>query len=185
MADSDDELDVLLAHGRLSAPDRDRVFERVLSTVPRRRRRWLAGASALAAAAFVLVAMFVGRDGFRPRGEAAPVLEIACRAEPGERCPAGEMLLFRASGVSRAAWLAAYAEPVGGGERIWYFPTANGWAPSLDAGAKPQVLPEGVRLGAAGKYDVKLFLFAAPPTRPMVLGETPLAASTQRLEVTP
>jgi hypothetical protein len=183
----DDELDVLLAHGRLSAPDRDRMFDRIMATQPKRRWRGFAVAvgSLLAAAAMVLM-IFTRSSSFRARGASGNVLEIACRAVPGQKCPQGEVLLFRVSGVAQKAWLAAYAEPLGSGERVWYFPTAQGFAPSIEAKAAPDVLPQGARLGPEqppGRYQVKLLLFSTPPTRN--LDGTPLAVETRPLEVTP
>jgi hypothetical protein len=180
----DDELDVLLAHGRLSAPDRDRMFDRVMAAQPKRSWRGFAVAGALAAAIALMI--FMRDDGFRARGAPGNVLEIACRAVPGKKCPEGEVLLFRVSGVAQKAWLAAYAEPLGSSERVWYFPTAAGFAPSIEAKAAPNVLPQGARLGPEqppGKYQVKLLLFSAPPTRN--LDGTPLAIETRPLEVTP
>jgi hypothetical protein len=189
MADDDDELDLLLARGRLSSPQRDRMFEQIVAGMPAPRRNWRRLAPMMMAAAgfAIIVGLFAGRDGFRARGTGGAVLEIGCRSAAGERCPSGEVLLFRVSGVDRPAWLAAYAEPSGGGERVWYFPTAAGASPAIDAGAAPRVLPEGARLGPEqppGRYRVKLLLFASPPTRAMVLGDTPLASGARTLEVT-
>jgi hypothetical protein len=191
MAESDDELDALLARGKLSGPERDRMFERLAAGAAPPRRRWWRLAvplGGLATAAVVLLVLFVGRDGFRERGERGALLEVGCRDGARDRCPAGELLLFRVGGVDRPAWLAAYAEPVAGGERVWYFPTADGAAPAIEARAAPQVLAQGVRLGATqppGRYNVKLVLLPSPPTRATALTAKPLSATVQALEVTP
>jgi hypothetical protein len=191
MAETDDELDALLARGRLSAPEKERMLERLLAGAAPPRRRWRAlfpiAGLATAAAAVTLV-LLAGRDGFRARGEGGGVLEVGCRTGARDRCPSGELLLFRVSGVDRPAWLAAWAEPASGGERVWYFPTANAAAPRIEPRSSPQVLSQGVRLGPSqppGRYQVKLLLLPAPPTRESVATAQSLSASAQSLEVTP
>jgi hypothetical protein len=71
------------------------------------------------------------------------------------------MLLFRVGGAAAGGFLAAWAVPEDGGERIWYFPTLDGEAPSVAPRAETQTLGRGVRLGTEqppGRYHVHLLL---------------------------
>jgi hypothetical protein len=155
---NDDQLDSLLARGVLSGPQRDRVLERVLREV----------------------------EG-PARGESAPeaVVDVECTAGTLRACPHGAHLLFHSS---KAGYLAAYADPVGGGERIVYF-SAEGDAPFVGAPSAPDrpadrvvvVGPEHQR----GDYDVHVVL----GSRPLSIAEahdvrTPVVIASQILRLT-
>ncbi len=193
MTHDDDELDRLLARGRLGGPARDRILAGALArAAPRRRwpRRILWLAPALAAAAVLLLWLRPRDGGFRVRGGGGPSLEVACSDGRAGACPRGGTLVFRVDGAREGGYLAAWATPAAGGERIWYFPAADGSAPAVAAQAGAQVVPLGARLGPSqppGDYQVHLLLARRPLARAEVDGAArdALAASVQRLTVTP
>jgi hypothetical protein len=123
------------------------------------------------------------------RSPAAGVLSIGCAgAEPGV-CRLGETLMFSVNGSSIAGYLGAYAEPVGGGTaaRIWYFPSADGGAPRVEATSGTAVLARGVRLDpphVPGQYQVTVWISEAPPERAPP-GPLALARASLRLEIVP
>jgi hypothetical protein len=205
MAHTDQELDRLLARGRLGGPGRDRVLEGVLQQQARAERRtrarflaWGTGVMALAAAASGVVVVVAPRarpvdDGIRPKsavsGVAAPAwLDLACSGGTLEACPRGATLLFGVAGAARAGFLAAYAEPEAGSgarERIWYF-SAESETPAVAAsGDGVGLAPRGIRVGpehAPGGYVVHVFLCAQPLGREALLrGDNP--AILDRLSV--
>ncbi|HEX7499961.1 MAG TPA: hypothetical protein VF524_06600 [Polyangia bacterium] len=51
-----------------------------------------------------------------------------------DACPTGSLLVVRAAGVR--GFVSAWAEPVGGGERIWYF-SAETQSPRVDPALSP------------------------------------------------
>src|SRR5262249_22493855 len=106
-------------------------------------------------------------------------------------CAAGERLLFLSEGSAAPSYLAAYAEPVDGGERIWYFPSRDGHSPELEAHAPPTLFREAVLVGnehRPGHYRVTVVLSNRPLSRDEVLA-TPdsdrLATQILPLEVLP
>lgn len=130
----DNEIDLLLAAGRLTDAQRDQAFQRVMQTVSAetrsplskpsffRRLRWaLLGSASLA----VLALMFMQPQpsGLRAKGSGGgaslPFLSVECEAASLSGCPIGSRLLFRSA--LQAGLVAAYAEPADGQERIWYF----------------------------------------------------------------
>ncbi len=147
-----------------------------------------------AAAAVVLLVPRPESDGLRPKGRAAAALEVACVGGTLAACPRGATLVFSvALDPGHAGYLAAWAEPRAGGERIWYFsaetetPHVSGEA--ADTGDGVAVLKRGIRLGpehAPGTYDVRLVVTAEPATRAALLGAgapAPLGAAEFPLEV--
>src|SRR5262245_10753184 len=149
MKPSDRDIDTLLARGRLGGPGRDAVLEHVLAkTAPRRRPAVLVWGSALLATAAVgaVVAMVALPERLRPKGAGpAPArLDLACAGGSLAACPTGATLVFGVATGSGPEYLAAFAEPTAGGERIWYFSaeTVSG-APS---GAVAPA-PKGIRVG--------------------------------------
>ena len=194
----DSDLDRLLAAGRLSGPGRDRVLSNVLRAVAppaprpwwRRRLFWWAPASALAVCLPLLFGLPVPptpdaspKPGLRAKGGGvvAPTrLELGCSGGLLERCPRGSTLLFRVTGeLAEPAFLSAFAEPAGGGERIWYF-SAEEEAPSVRiagaAGDDPAALSRGVRVGGehgGGRYRVRLVLARRSLTRAETLEARP------------
>src|SRR5262249_49600660 len=133
---NDDELDRLLARGRLGGPRHERVLGKILAE-RRWRRRMLWAAPALAMAAALVLILRPPDGGFRARGGGeGPVIQVTCKDGQLEACPKGGTLVFRVDGATAGNYLIAWAEPVGGGSKIWYF-AAN--APKLTAPS--QVVP--------------------------------------------
>lgn len=192
MARDDDEIDRLLARGRSSGPERERILERALTaSAPRRRgfRRWLL--FALPATAIAALFVLWPRSAFTPKGEpAAPFLDVSCDADH-TACRLGSTLLFHVGGVAAPAALIAWAEPANGGERIWYFPSGDGAAVSVPASPAIQTLGRGVRIGPEhmpGKYVVHLVLARRPLSRADALAPPAndvLATSQVTIEVAP
>ena len=189
--------DFLLSQGNLSGEQREQVLARVLETVgaeapARRWRRWWAAAPA--AVALAAVALWVGPrlgdGGLRARGVATPILRVDC--EPGGlgACQLGGTLLFAVEGAPRSARIAAWAEPVGGGERVWYF-SGEGESPAVSDQTPDRILRRGIRLGPEhrpGAYRLTVLLTAAPMPRSALLessGEGALAVRRETLTVVP
>jgi hypothetical protein len=181
MKTADQELQRLLARGRLGGPGRERVLARVLQSAARPpARRWRVWIATLAlatsgTAALVLMRRTPAGDEFTAKEGAkgkTGVLDLACVGGSSAACAVGSTLVFSAIGSSGPGYLAAYAEPAAGGERIWYF-SADGESPAIPvstSGTRPA--PRGVRLGpehAAGRYLVHVFLTEAPLARRALL----------------
>jgi hypothetical protein len=180
----DDSLHSLLARGRLSGAQRDRILERVLDehAPPRRAfRRWVVAASVAlpAAAAMALVLALRGPAGDDaevgapvPKGaHAGAVFEARCSDRAPGQCRSGDRLIFSVDGADAGGSLAGYAE-CGAHERIWYFPTMDGAAPRIPARAGVQVVEQVVRIGkehGTGPCKVHLFLLEAPGDRASLL----------------
>jgi hypothetical protein len=187
---SEDELDHLLAAGRLGGPARERILTNVLAARGEVRGatkwRWasfsFAALTAVAALSAFVLWPKAGDEarGFRAKGTATsalPAVEIACVAASGTSgarapslaaCPVGASLLFGAAGLSRRAYVEAYAEPKNGGERIWYF-SAEKETPLAGApGGETQPARRGIRVGREhrpGAYLVHTFLTERPVGR--------------------
>jgi len=105
-------------------------------------------------------------------------VEVACLGAQLAACPRGATLLFAARTGAPAGYLAAWAEPATGGQRIWYF-SADEETPRVDAaiaGTRP--LSRGVRIGpehAPGRYRVHVVLSAQPLSKAALTGATPPA----------
>jgi hypothetical protein len=174
----DEDLQRLLSRGRLGGPARERVLERVLDQVapPRRRRRaWLIPLG-LALGSGVALLVLVARPrpdeggwGVKggPAGNAV-TLEARCP----DACRPGATLMFSAFGAPGPGFLGAYAQPAGGGERIWYF-SAESEAPAVPASAQAtQPAGRGIVIGPEhrpGPYQVHLFLCSAPLPQAVLL----------------
>jgi hypothetical protein len=174
---SDRRIDALLAKGGLSGPESDRVLEEVLARRARRplwRRLWaqlVAGLTLATGTALILlggsltstrIGTFVARGG----GEApAADLEVTCVGGSLGACPRDASLMFAVSGKTPTGFLAAWAEPVGGGERIWYF-SADGETPQVESGESgTRAFTRGVRVGPehiTGSYRVHLVVSSRP-----------------------
>jgi hypothetical protein len=194
---SDEEIDTLLSEGRLSGPTKDRVFEGALRDAgigdggaPRARASWrtrLAVTTGLTLATGVAAMILVPRisrqdDAFRVKGAAAALeLDVACVGAAGAgslgACPQGATLVFSIRGDRPlGGYLAGYADPGSGGERIWYF-SADGDTPALPASVRDATLPfsKAIRIGpehAPGEYRVSLFVTRAPLTKTALLSGT-------------
>jgi hypothetical protein len=202
-ARSDDDLDNLLAQGKLSGAVRDRIFEQVAESAGARRRfapAWAGragvGLGALAAAAAIALVVIprdhTAPDALRAKGPTVPAvtLEASCRGGSLAACPVGATLLFAAEGTAQG-FLAAYAQQRPDGERIWYF-SADGESPELRPSGGLQPASRAVRIGAEhapGPYVLHLFLTRAPLSRAALLaGPSPadvLASREISLTVTP
>jgi hypothetical protein len=176
-----DDLDRLLARGRLSGPQRERILDRVLEATARPGRLRLkhvivAAPLVAAAAALVLVSRQDEAPSFSPKGDKSSTIETTCSGGLLSACPIGSKLVFRFDGVSEPAYVQAYAtpSPPNAGDRIWYFPTSAVPAPQLTAHAESEVLQKGVLIGpehSAGGYRITLVLSARPLTRDELLQE--------------
>jgi hypothetical protein len=165
----DDELDALLSQGRLSGPRRDRILAGALAQAGVRRPRWRRAGVWMAslAAAATAVLLFARPASFRARGGSGAVLELASLDGDLASCRAGARLIFRAASAE-PGFLSAWAEPLSGGSRVWYFPGSDGSSPRVDAGAEMHTLPAGVSLGPEqppGRYRVHLLLSRRALTR--------------------
>ncbi len=96
--------------------------------------------------------------------------------------------MVRVAGVR--GYVSAWAEPAGGGERIWYF-SADTSSPLVDAvSTSPAVATRAVKLGpehAAGAYVVEVRVTAKPIARDELLRlpeDAALAKGRARLTVT-
>jgi hypothetical protein len=192
-----DDLDQLLARGRLSGPQRDRVLDKVLvkTALPRRLRFKhvvLAAPLVGAAAALILLPKAFSTAGegpeFSGKGSGGSRIEATCSGGPLSACPAGSTLVFRFDGVSRAAYVHAYATPLppSAGERVWYFPTKGMAPPQLSGTAPSEVLRKVVIVGpehAASAYEITVVQSAEPLTREQVLMLRPGDGPTGHSEV--
>ncbi|HEX6275180.1 MAG TPA: hypothetical protein VFZ53_19205 [Polyangiaceae bacterium] len=176
----DDSLHALLAGGRLSGPQRDRILERVLDTHarPRAGRRVLFTTLAAALPVAALIALAVrpapapretaSADWLVPKGEpGAALVEAHCPGRPTGECRRGDRLIFQIDGAARGGHFAAYAD-CAGRERIWYFPTETGELPSVPIGAVHFVVPQAARVGdehGDGRCTLHLFLLEKPAER--------------------
>lgn len=198
---TDDELDFLLARGRMSGATRERVLLAVTeATRPSRPLRWiaragLAGAS-LALAAAVLLRLGAGpqHEAFRAKGEGltSTAVDVLCVESGTATCRVGETLVFRLDEQASAGYLAAYATTDReGGEPIWYFPEADGSTPEILPRAGAQVVPRGIRLGPehrSGRYVVRVIVARRPLTRAAALdvgNADVLLRSSRVIEVVP
>jgi hypothetical protein len=181
---SDEEVDALLARGKVAGPARDAIWGRVLAGMPRQaasRRAWIGRAAvalgALAgAAALVTLVVPAGLDPFRAKGGGpAPVaLDLACEGGTLAACPVGATLLFAVSGEADG-FLGAFAEPRRGGERVWYF-SADGETPRVRTAGGTTASRRAIRIGgehAPGDYVVRILLSRAPLGRAAQLAGVP------------
>jgi len=192
---------LLLSQGNLSGQQREEVLARVLDEVAaasrpaRRWRLWWAVAPVAAAAVVLLIWVRPASrdDQLRSRGNAPlPMVRVEC--EPGglTACRQGGTLLFAVEGAPASARLAAFAEPVSGGERIWYF-SGDGESPPIGDRTPDSILRRGIRLGGEhrpGEYRLTVLITAAPVPRAALLelagdGRGALAVRRSVLTVVP
>jgi hypothetical protein len=128
----------------------------------------IAGAALVVAIPLV---MRVAPHDMRDKGtetSVAAIVSLECTRGPQDFCSREGMLLFRVESVRERAYLAAYAEPVEGGERTWLFPSGPDLSePVLEPGADPEILRKGVKLESLseGRYDVCVVLGPRPVSR--------------------
>lgn len=173
MSEDDDELDRLLAFGRTSGPEQDRMVERLLPNPVTR----LPVSRTLALAASILL-LTIGTLVFRNTDEGAltargrewgePLLEASCDG----RCVPGQRLLFAVSFLRKPAYLAAYGLAADG-KRVWYFPGADGQLPELRAMEGKQVVEKAITIETAdvGRLEVHLLLLSRPLSRDQLPGD--------------
>jgi hypothetical protein len=184
-----EELDALLDRGGLGAYRRDSILETVLEHVEcerpaRSRWRWsVAGLGAVAAAAAMLFMVVprhtsnsIAGSAFRAKGPvatpraAAPSVTIECLAGTPAGCPSGSLLVVRVVGVR--GYLSAWAELVGGGERVWYFSAENS-SPMIDGiAANAAATSRAVKIGPEHKtetYIVEIRVTDQPMARSELL----------------
>jgi len=175
-----DELDRILARGRLSAPRRERIFEQVERAVRptgsflRSRYVLVAGPLALAAAVALMFKPWLGPPGgYSSKGKRTSSIETDCSGGELSACPRGSKLVFRVDGITTPVFFQAYAEPKGAdGERVWYFPISGAPAPRIEPGVEPRTLEKGIVVGpehVSGAYRVHVVLSTLPLSRPDVL----------------
>lgn len=176
-APSDDDLDMMLAGGRLGGPAKERIGDVLGDRVTPQRapfftraRNLLMAGMVLAAGAAALVVLLprTGVDGFGAKGTGAegPALEISCVGGSLAACPVGARLLFAVEGAD-SGFLAAWADPVAGGERVWYF-SRDSQSPALAPIAGTQISPKAILLGpehAPGEYRVHVLVTGEPLSR--------------------
>jgi hypothetical protein len=177
------DLDSLLGRGSIGAARRDAILQTVLARVKaetpaRARGRWsFAGLGIVAATTAVLIFLgprFSSSDlsPFRAKGTALtmPSVHIECLGATLGACPSGSLLVVRVAGVR--GFVSAWAEPVSGGERIWYF-SAETLSPLVDAvSAIPPATTRAVKLGhehAVGTYVVDIRVTDRPIGRDSLL----------------
>jgi hypothetical protein len=181
LRDDDESLRFLLSGGRLSDDMHDVIRAKVVAGRPAGSRgwRWFIGATLVAgAAAAVLALVPVVRRTSAPEdwlaakgGGSGSSLTARCLTQSEGRCLRGDRLVFEADTNDEARLLAAYVDgPTG--ERIWYFPAADGHLASFPARRGPALAGEIARIGSdwpAGRYDLHLFLLSRPADRGSVL----------------
>jgi hypothetical protein len=187
---NDSELDALLARGGLSGPTRERVLANVLDQVqPVRSTRWAKTAALVLLPAAAALALFVGAGrwastlshahgesgGFEARGTASDVVRVdaACTGGPMLACPRGSRLVFHVQAGARTGYLAAYADPVGRGERVWYF-SAEGESPRVQSGALERAILIGPE-HTADRYVIHALVSKRPLTRDEAVQAKPAA----------
>jgi hypothetical protein len=176
----DAELDALLARGRLSGPTRERVLANVLDQVqPPRSRHWAKTAAFVLLPAAAALALFVGvgrwgstlsgahgeGGGFEAKGTASDVVHVdaACTGGPMLACPRGSRLVFHVQAGARPGYLAAYADPAAGGERVWYI-SAEGESPLVQSGTLERAILIGPE-HAADRYVIHALVSGRPLAR--------------------
>jgi hypothetical protein len=194
-----DPLDQLLGRGRLSGRTREDILDGALRDAgvvppPLYKRRiflWGSPAVACAAAVALVVGLRAPTDDMRTKGQGRrAVISVECGGVDVARCDRTDKILFRVEGVTKAAYLVAYAQREGTGERVWFFPVADGTEPIVAAGDAPQVLREGVSAASlpSGRYEVQALLAARPLSRNEIASASDkdvIARRSTRLEVSP
>lgn len=186
---SDDEVRFLLSGGRLSGKDHDRILGRVLDRSGGGVRPWrlTAAIGLLTSAALALLVLVPWRahpagheQWLAAKGEPGPILRARCPARVEGTCRRGDRLVFETDGTTEGGLLAAYAEGPSG-ERIWYFPAADGHLATVPAHEGYGVAREIAEIGnehSVGRYRLHLFLLAKPVDRASLLrGKTSVRAS--------
>ncbi len=119
---------------------------------------------------------------------AGPTLEIVCATGDRARCPGGQKLFVLVEDApSGSGFLQAWAEPLGGGQRVWYFVGDSALAVAGQPGR--ETLTRAVQLGPEqppGAYRIHLVLSRRrlAQTEALEGRQEVLATATLPLEVT-
>ena len=113
----------------------------------------------------------------RPKGARAPtviplVAELTCAGAHRAACPAGSRLSIAVTGGREGGYLGAFAEPAGGGTRVWYFSAEDGVATLSDSAGETRLASRSIVLGPehpAGRYRVHVVLSDRPLSRREIL----------------
>lgn len=192
-----DSLHSLLSDGRFSGAQRERVLDGALNRAMGRRRWYrvaLASAVVLPAAAVLALLLRTpelpapeSAPEFEARGGGAPVLRALCPERPFGECRIGDRLIFEIEGASGPGFFAAYAQ-CASGERIWYFPAADGSLPEIVPNPGRSVVDRAARIGAehTGSCTLRLFALKQKETRAaLVAGAQHFEHTDLTLEVEP
>lgn len=178
------DLDVLLGRGSIGAARRDAILKAVLertryeSPAPSRWRWSLMGLGSVSVVATVLLLLIPRLSPptvtapFRAKGSVVesstitPSAEIECIGGTLDACPIGSLLVVRVAGVH--GFVSAWSEPVGGGERIWYF-SADTHSPQVEATFVPTAATtRAIKIGrehVTGVYIVEILVTERPMKR--------------------
>jgi len=180
----DSELDLLLSRGRLMGPAAERLRAQVLDAVapaprPLWRRPGVVAPALLSVATAAAILVLVPRGitdpggGLRRKGtvESVVAVELTCAGGSPAGCPRGARLSAAFRGAPAAGFVGAFAEPAGGGERIWYFSAEDGPAALGPEVSEVRLGSRSVVLGPEhhGRYVVHLVLSTRPLTRAQLL----------------
>jgi hypothetical protein len=181
---SDQQLDLLLGRGKLRGPVAEQMREQVLDAVAPKHTlrprlfRVVGPVIAMAAAASFGIVWIGSRSpdaGFRPKGAAAgqPVLlGLTCSNGTPAACHRGARVSL-AFGRGATGYLGVYAEPEGGGGRIWYFSREDGAASlSVVEGGGAVLASRSILLGpehSAGNYRVHVVIASRTLDRTEIL----------------
>ena len=173
-----DDLDDLLARGRLSGPRRERIFQEVQRQVhggSARSKYWIVAGSLTLAATLALGLRGQGArpDGYTAKGISQTNVVVGCSRGELSDCPRGSTLIFHIDGLKSAGFLHAYAEPERAGtERVWYFPTAANPPPRVEPASEGQTMTRGIAVGAehaAGRFRLHVLIASTPLSREQLL----------------
>ena len=194
---SDDELDVLLARGKLGGSQRQRILKAALAASRegfwarwRGRLAWSAGGLTLAAGAAALLLIVRRPDSdaaeFQIKGQGdAPLVTVACLGASLTACPSGSKVAFALEGGrDKGGYLTAYAEPIKKtGERIWYLTNEAVGAPAGETSSR--VISKAALVGDGqppGAYRVHAIYSRRPVARD-ALASLPPADTLARTEL--
>jgi hypothetical protein len=185
-ARTDAELDSLLERGGLGATRRDAILSKVLAGAAaerpiRSRWRWAIAALGVAAATVTLIVLTPrlsqnASTPFRAKGTVATPsgtavsTNLECLGGALDACPTGSLVAI--SGIGIRGYVSAWAEPSGGGERIWYF-SADGVSPLVEpASLTSAAKTHAARIGTEhhlGQYVVRVRVTERPMVREEIL----------------
>lgn len=176
----DDEIDYLLSRGGLGYGQKERLLQGVLPSVAaplpsRRRWRWLRQTVAgLSLAGGVATFAIWGRpfaekaSALRAKGTPSlgPVVGMTCLGASLAACPSGSRIAFWLEGVTAdTGFVSAYADPLPGGERVWYLTNEPAPVGSPGGTESPRVIPKAALIGReqpTGQYRVHLVVTRQP-----------------------